>query len=205
MAYAQAATWGTGDPNTDVRLAYQSAGNAILAVDPQALIFCEGISETPNSSGGYDSTWWGGDLELAGQYPVTLNSPGHVVYSAHDYGPNLYQQSWFNSTTTAASLAAVWNKYWGYLYAQGGAPLWVGEFGTGNGATDVSSGTAGSQGQWFTSLVSYLAGNRWMGWTYWALNGEDSYALLDGSYDPTPASAAKQSLLRTVQFPLSGA
>ncbi|HEX4788018.1 MAG TPA: cellulase family glycosylhydrolase, partial [Actinospica sp.] len=62
--YAEGATWGSGDPNTDVRLAYEAAGNAILRVDPQALIFCEGIGEFPDSSasGGYDSTWWGGDL-----------------------------------------------------------------------------------------------------------------------------------------------
>ena len=44
-----------------------------------------------------------------------------------------------------------------------------------------------------------------MGWTYWALNGEDSYDLLDSNYDPTPASALKQSLLQTIQFPLPGA
>jgi endoglucanase len=202
--YAQGATWGTGDPNTDVRLAYENAGNAVLAADPNALVFVEGDSEAPNSSGGYDSTWWGGDLEMAGQYPVTLSSPGHVVYSAHDYGPTLFQQSWFNSSTTPASLDAVWNKYWGYLYQQNTAPLWVGEFGTGNGATDVSDSTAGSEGQWFSSLVSYLAANKWMGWTYWALNGEDSFALLDNNYDPTPVSAAKQSLLQGIQFPLSG-
>jgi aryl-phospho-beta-D-glucosidase BglC (GH1 family) len=113
--YAQGATWGTGVAATDIRLAYEQAGNAILAVDPNALVFCEGIGETPNASGGLDSTWWGGDLELAGQFPVTLSSPGHVVYSAHDYGPDLFQQTWFNSSTTSASLDAVWNKYWGYL------------------------------------------------------------------------------------------
>ena len=45
--YAQGATWGTGDASTDVRLAYEQAGNAILAADPNALIFCEGISEFP--------------------------------------------------------------------------------------------------------------------------------------------------------------
>lgn len=205
--YAQGATWGTGDPNTDVRLAYEQAGNAILAADPNALIFCEGISENPDSSAGsgFDSTWWGGDLAEAGQFPVTLSSPGHVVYSAHDYGPNLFQQSWFNSSTTSASLASVWNQFWGYLYNQGTAPVWVGEFGTGNTAPDVSDATAGSQGQWFSSLVSYLNSHQWMGWTYWALNGEDSYALLDGSYDPAPASSAKQNLLAAIQFPLSGA
>ncbi len=203
--YAQGATWGTGDTTTDVRLAYEQAGNAILAVNPNALIFCEGIGENPTSSGGTNSTWWGGDLALAGQFPVTLSSPGHVVYSAHDYGPSLFQQTWFNSSTTPASLDAVWNGNWGYLYSQNTAPVWVGEFGTDNTASDVSSTAAGSQGQWFSSLVSYIKSNPWMGWTYWALNGEDSYNLLDGSYDPTPVSAAKQSLLATIQFPLPGA
>ena len=206
VAYANGATWGTGDPNTDVRLAYQQAGNAILAKDPGALIFCEGIGEFPDSaaSGGFDSTWWGGDLQGVAQFPVTLSSPGHVVYSAHDYGPSLFQQTWFNSSTTSASLDAVWNKFWGYIYAQNTAPVWVGEFGTGNGATDVQSSTPGSQGQWFSSLIAFIKSNPAMGWTYWALNGEDSFDLLDGNYDPTPVSAAKQSLLASIEFPLSG-
>jgi endoglucanase len=207
VAYAQGATWGTGDTTTDVRLAYEQAGNAILAANPSALIFCEGIGEFPDSSSstGFDSTWWGGDLQGVAQYPVVLNSAGHVVYSAHDYGPNLFVQTWFNSSTTSASLDAVWAKYWGYIYTSGTAPLWVGEFGTDNTAADVSSSAAGSQGQWFSSLVSYIKSNPAMGWTYWALNGEDSYDLLDGSYDPTPVSAAKQSLLAGIQFPLPGA
>jgi endoglucanase len=204
--YAVGATWGTGNTATDIRLAYESAGNAILAVNPSALIFCEGISEYPDSSSstGYDSTWWGGDLQGVAQYPVTLSSSGHVVYSAHDYGPSLFQQTWFNSATTSASLDSVWNQFWGYIPQQGIAPLWVGEFGTDNTASDVSSTVAGSQGQWFSSLVSYIKANN-LSWTYWALNGEDAYALLDGSYDPTPVSAPKQSLLAGIQFPLPGA
>jgi endoglucanase len=202
--YAEGATWGTGDTSTDVRLAYEAAGDAILKVDPQALIFCEGIGEYPNSSGGYDSTWWGGNLEGVAQYPVVLSSPGHVVYSAHDYGPDEYQQTWFNSSTTPASLDAVWNRYWGYIPQQGIAPLWVGEFGTGNSAADESDSTAGSQGQWFSSLVSYIQSDN-LSWTYWALNGEDSYALLDSNYDPAPVLAAKQSALAAIQFPLPGA
>jgi endoglucanase len=206
VAYAQGATWGTGDPNTDIRLAYQNAGNAILAVNPQALIFAEGISMNPDTSAasGFDGTWWGGDLVMAGQFPVTLSSPNHVVYSAHDYGPVLFQQTWFNSSTTQASLFGVWNKFWGYVWVQKIAPLWVGEFGTGNGATDVSDTTPGSQGQWFSSLVAYIKSAPSMGWTYWALNGEDSFALLDNGYDPTPVSAAKQSMLQAMQFPLAG-
>ncbi len=202
-SYSQGATWGTGNPQTDVRLAYERAGNAILTVDPHALIFCEGTSANPNSSRGYDSTWWGGDLAMAGRFPVVLSSPGHVVYSAHDYGPDLFQQSWFNSSTTRARLYKVWHKFWGYLYTKDKAPIWVGEFGTGNTSSDVSSTSPGSQGQWFSTLASYLKANRWIGWTYWALNGEDSYALLDNGYDPTPVSSAKRSTLASIRFPLS--
>jgi len=58
---------------------------------------------------------------------------------------------------------------------------------------------AASQGQWFSALVGYLKSNPQISWTYWALNGEDSYGLLDGNYDPTPASAAKQSPLQGIQ------
>ena len=136
---------------------------------------------------------------------MVLSLAGHVVYSAHDYGPSLFQQTWFNSTTTPASLDAVWNEYWGYIYAQDTAPVRVGEFGTDNTSTDIQSSAAGSQGQWFQSLVSYIKSNPGMGWTYWALNGEDSYDLLDNGYDPTPVSALKQSLLAAIQFPLPGA
>ena len=202
-SYSQGATWGTGNPNTDVRLAYEQAGNAILTADPHALIFCEGVSENPKSSRGYVSTWWGGDLAMAGKYPVVLSSPGHLVYSAHDYGPSLFQQTWFSSSTTRASLYNVWDKFWGYLYTKEKMPIWVGEFGTGNMSSDISSTSPGSQGQWFSSLVSYLRDKPWMGWTYWALNGEDSYALLKNSYDPASASSSKQSTLASIQFRLS--
>jgi len=71
-------------------------------------------------------------------------------------------------------------------------------------AADIQNAGAGTQGQWFESLVAYLQGNPSISWTYWALNGEDSYGLLDSNYDATPSSAAKQSLLQSIQFPLGG-
>ena len=54
------------------------------------------------------------------------------------------------------------------------------------------------------TLVAYLQGNPAMSWTYWALNGEDSYGLLDSNYDPTPPSSAKQTLLQSIQYSQSG-
>jgi endoglucanase len=180
-------------------VAATAAGNAILAVNPKLLIFVEGNDCYSGVCG-----WQGGNLIGVATNPITLSVANQLVYSAHDYGPNLYQQAWFNSSTTPASLDTTWNKYWGYISVAGTAPVWVGEFGTDNTNADIESTVAGSQGQWFESLVSYLQSNPAINWTYWALNGEDTYALLDNNYDATPVSSLKQSLLASIQFPLSG-
>lgn len=180
-------------------VAAEAAGNAILAINPKLLIFVEG-------NDCYDGTcgWQGGNLMGVASNPVVLNVPNQLVYSAHDYGPSLYAQPWFNSSTSQASLYAVWNKFWGYISAGSTAPVWLGEFGTDNNTSDIENSSAGSQGQWFESLISYLQANPSINWTYWALNGEDSYGLLDNNYDATPVSAQKESLLESIQFPLSG-
>ena len=173
--------WGCGLNSYDWRLAAERGGNAVLAANPSLLIFVEGTDCYNN-----DCDWWGGNLEGAQTYPVVLNVGSRLVYSAHDYGPNLYQQSWFNGSTTYSSLVTVWTKFWAYLSLNGTAPVWVGEFGTTNNSSDIESSVPGSQGQWFQSIVTFLQNNPQLDWTYWALNGEDSYSLLDGNYDSTP-------------------
>ncbi len=180
-------------------VAAEAAGNAILTINPKLLIFVEGNDCYSGVCG-----WQGGNLIGVATNPLMLSVSDQLVYSAHDYGPNLFQQAWFNSSTTPASLDAIWNKYWGYISAEGTAPVWLGEFGTDNTSTDIENTAAGSQGQWFESLVSYLQNNPTINWTYWALNGEDTYALLDGNYDATPVSSLKQSELESIQFPLGG-
>jgi len=181
-------------------VAAQTAGNAIQAINPNLLIFVEG-----NDCYNGDCAWEGEMLMGVATHPVVLNVPNQLVYSAHDYGPNLYAQPWFNSNTSQASLNAVFNQYWGYLVSQNIAPVWLGEFGTTNTTTDIQSTTPGSQGQWFQGIVSYLQNNPNVNWTYWALNGNDDYGLLDTNFDPTPANPLKQSLLATIQFPLGAA
>jgi len=91
-------------------VAAEAAGNAILAVNPKLLIFVEGNDCYSGVCG-----WQGGNLIGVASNPVTLSVANQLVYSAHDYGPNLYQQPWFNGSTTPASLDATWNKYWGYM------------------------------------------------------------------------------------------
>jgi endoglucanase len=207
-AYAGGSCW-TGDTNANIDVpgcplsdtahnwpgAAQRAGDIVLGINPHLLVFVEGVDEYDN-----DYYWNGGNLEGVADYPVALGQPSKLVYSAHDYGPNLYQQPWFNSSTTPATLDALWDKHWGYIYNDKIAPVWVGEFGTDNTPSDIVSTTPGSQGQWFGSLVHYISRHAWMNWTYWALNGEDEYALLDSNYDKIPVSPTKQALLSSIQF-----
>lgn len=196
-AFSGGACWSCGGAN-DWHLAAQRAGNAVLAVNPKLLIFVEGTDAYTSS----DYYWWGGNLEGVQSAPVVLNVPNQLVYSAHDYGPSVYGQSWFNDSTTYSSLSSVWNTHWAYISKNSIAPVWLGEFGTPNDVASVQSSQAGSEGQWFQSLVQYLAADTNLNWTYWALNGEDSLALLDSNYSAAPVSSTKQSMLATIQFPL---
>lgn len=149
---------------------------------------------------------------------------GKVVYSAHDYGPAEYAQPWFNTSTcytsgcSSSSLADFWNAHFAYIAAAQvnpvwpghsaypwsntgttayiSAPVWVGEFGTGNTSSVLYSSGAGSQGQWFTDMMNFInysngaaQGNPGLAatptnlnFTYWSLNTEDSYALLGSGY-----------------------
>lgn len=245
----------------DWRLAAERAGDSILG-DARTrgwsypLIFVEGVSAYPTASGTqasgpYDGTWWGGDLRgvngnpgNAGA-PIVLNAGGsasslgtavnnQIVYSAHDYGPSLFQQSWFNSNTcyasgcSSSSLVDTWTAHWAYIATPNGvnpnwpghtsypwsntgaapyttAPVWIGEFGTGNGSTDLNSSSAGSQGQWFNDMLNFIKSSYGSGgsgvavsnlhWTYWALNGEDSFSLLTGSYSGLASAAKEYSFL----------
>ena len=194
------ACWG-GDPAgcssaNDWHAAATRAGNAILAINPNLLIVVEGHDRYNNSF-----TWWGGMLRGVATRPVTLNVANRVVYSAHDYGPTEANQPWFNGSATPASLNAIKDQNWGYIYNNNTAPMFVGEFGTLNGNADIQSTTPGSQGQWFSATVSYFQGKQWMGHAYWAMNGNDRYALFNDSFNGI-VNQSKLTLLQTIQFPL---
>jgi endoglucanase len=166
-----AATWGDGNPQTDWRLAAERAGNAILAANPDWLIVVEGIE---NYHG--HLYWWGGNLEGAKQYPVRLSQPDKLVYSAHDYGPDLYPQYWFNTPDFASNLPSIWRRYWAYLQQEGLAPVILGEFGGRSVGTDAG-------GQWQRTLAAYIAqqGISYMYWS-WTPNAQDTGSLLENDW-----------------------
>ena len=112
----------------------------------------------------------------------------------------------------------VWHKFWAFANVAGGvnpvwpghasypwsntghsaytvAPLYIGEIGTGNADTDLSSSIRGSQGQWFTDMVNFVQSSRNntpvndsgiavsnIHFAYWSLNDEDAYAILGAGY-----------------------
>jgi len=165
-----------------------------------------------------------------------------VVYSAHDYGPSLFAQPWFTTDTcyvsgcSPHSLADIWQAHWAFINlgqvnpvwpghasypwsntgaaAYSSAPLWLGEFGTGNTSSDINSTGAGSQGQWFTDIVNFLnssytltpANNSGytlqpLSWTYWAMNGNDSFGILTSNWNALSLPAKVDSFLCFDQQP----
>jgi endoglucanase len=183
------ATWGDGNPRTDWRMAAERVGNAILAVNPQWLIIVEGIEEYHG-----DFYWWGGNLEGAQQFPVNLSESDKLVYSAHDYGPEIYPQQWFRATDFPHNLPIVWQKYWAYLQMDDIAPVLLGEFGGRSTGYNTS-------GIWQRTLVSFLHA-RGISYTYWAWNPDsgDTGGILQDNW--ITINVGKLRILSTYQWSL---
>ncbi len=182
-----AATWGDGAVSTDWRLAAERAGNAVLAVNPDLLIIVEGIEHYAGTS-----YWWGGNLRGARTAPVRLAVPGRVVYSPHDYPASVYGQAWFSASDFPANLPGVWHDAWGYLAADGLAPVWIGEFGTRLAAT--------SDRQWLTGLASYIQTNG-LSFAFWCWNPDsgDTGGILQDDW--RTVNADKESVLMPLLAP----
>ncbi len=191
------ATWGTGDPKTDWRLAAEKAGNAILDINPHWLIIVEGIEKSEDNFGNVMGWYWmGGSLQWARIYPVQLKVPNQLVYSAHDYGPSVYLQDWFQDPDYPKNLPGVWDHYWGYLVKDKIAPVLLGEF----GGRSVGNDT---EGIWQRSLVDYLKQNG-MSYTYWSFNGNsgDTGGILGDDWKSV--DQAKVAMLASYQDKLIG-
>ncbi|MGH2461035.1 MAG: glycoside hydrolase family 5 protein, partial [Chloroflexota bacterium] len=183
-------TWGSGDPKTDWAMAAETCGNEILKVNPNWLIFVEGIEKVVDKFGNVlDWTWQGGELIEARTDPVKLAVPGRLVYSSHDYGPSVYNQGWFSDPKFPDNLPAFWDFHWGYLQKQGIAPVFVGEFGGPSVGDDP-------EGLWQRTLVNYLKANR-IHYAYWAFNANsaDTGGLLEPDWKTI--NVAKQNLLKS--------
>jgi len=153
-------SWGDGNAKTDFCQLYTSTATAIQAVDARALFFCEGLS-------------YAADLTGTKTKLVTPATGKCVVYSMHDY-------SWYHPAgQSQANYVTAMDNAGGFLLTAGTAPVWIGEFGTGNdslaavGASSVigaSSPSDANLGAWFSNFLAW-AGQADVDWCWWQLDG----------------------------------
>src|SRR6185436_18387112 len=164
----------------------ERAGDAILEENPNLLVVVEGIETV-----GSDKYWWGGNLRAAGDAPVTLAQPGHVVYATSDYPASVSGQPWFSDPTYPRNLAPLWDATWGYLVNDDVAPVWLVGFGS-RLQTDTDK-------VWFETLLDYVGEHR-LSYAYWALNpdSDDTGGILKDDWI-TPREDVLQGLRPTLE------
>lgn len=189
-------TWGSGVLDTDARLFAQRAGNMLLGINPDALIFVEGIETNP-SEDDRNNSYWGENVSWSVQYPVVLSIPNKVVYSPHVYGIDVYDQAYYHTPDFPTNLPAIWDKKFGNLVAKG-LTICPGEYG--------SKYVAGSQDEIIQNkLADYLAakGVSCFQWTV-NCNGADTAGLVQNDWatvNTRYASLAKRAVPNPTQFP----
>ena len=133
------ALWGGSGP-TDIHAMYQNVGNAVLAVNPDALIICESIIN-------YKIDAYEGDLSLAKTLPVVISKPAKLVYSVHEYPKEI---GGYRGPESGSGYIARMNRTWGWLLSENIAPVWIGEMG--------SSMMTPEENAWGKTLLSYMNG-----------------------------------------------
>ncbi|PLJ77027.1 glycoside hydrolase family 5 protein [Infirmifilum sp. SLHALR2] len=162
------ATWCTGDPATDWRLAVEKVGSKILEVAPHWLIFVEGTYKSKpeiDSKALYPySLFWGENLRALRECPVRLPLE-KVVYTAHVYGPDVAKQPYFDDPTFPENMPAIWMQNFGYVKLNLSLPLVIGEFGGRYGHGGDPRDKA-----WQDKFVDWLIQNRICDFFYWSWN-----------------------------------
>jgi len=155
------ATWGSGNNSTDWNKAAERAGAAVLAANPNLLIFVEGIGESATCSGNIGH-WWGGNLEPQACTPINLPA-NKLVLSPHVYGPDVYNQPYFNLNEFPANMPAIWESHFGQF-----SPAYsvvIGEFGGRYG-----HGGHANDKIWQDAFVDYLISKDIRNTFYWSWN-----------------------------------
>lgn len=180
------ASWGTGDRATDWRLTAERAGNAILKVNPDWLIVVQGVEKNVPGQR-LPVHWWGGNLEGVRNYPVRLSRLNKLVYSPHEYGPGVTEQTWFEERSFPDNLYRRWEIGFNYINRLRLAPVLVGEF----GGRKVGRS---NEGTWQRLFIDYLQENN-LHFAYWSWNpnSDDTGGILTDDW--RAINEAKQRLL----------
>ncbi len=188
------AKWDGSTDENNWRYAAERGAAAVLEKNPNLLIMVEGIETYPKFEEGADWTyptidyarypysyyhgaWWGGNFRGARKYPVDLGKyQSQLVYSPHDYGPEVYEQEWFyldddtKTFTRQTLLDDYWYDSWAYLVEEKISPLLMGEWG---GWVDDEHDTTGENRHWLQELRDYMIDKR-IHHTFWCFNENSS-------------------------------
>lgn len=158
-------TWGANNTQTDWNHAAERAAQAVLAVNPDILMFVEGIQEdTATGCSSSTNHWWGGNLEPQECVPLAISSD-KLVLSPHVYGPDVYNQPYFNDPTFPNNMPTIWDSHFGYL-ANHSFAVAPGEFGGkyGHNGGDPDDIT------WQNSIIDYFKTKKICNFFYWTWN-----------------------------------
>ena len=172
--------WSTGDPNVTNPIYYwkaaaELASSAVLAANPNLLIFVQGIN------GNYDGVEssntpmnWAEDFQPQAYQPLNIPS-NKLVLTPHTYGPDVYMKSTFSASTFPGNLAANWDVLFGQFSQTHAVVIgeWGGKYGQGTGGQqDVT---------WQNAFVQYLLSKNMRNSFYWCYtpNSSDTGGILD--------------------------
>lgn len=206
-----AATWGFDLPGvagpTNWKAAAERCAAAIMAVNSNIIFIIQGVQD-------YEGTnyWWGSNLRGIKIDPITSIPKNRLMYSVHEYGPEVHSQDWFTDPAFPANLPAVWRDAFYFVYEQNLAGLYIGEI----GIKEESAGQPDSiPYKWYTSFLQF-AGKK-VHFTYWSWNPDSGdtggilkddwltvnplkYGLLKPYLEPNSSTpSASPSIVPTVQ------
>lgn len=172
--------WDVGDANAPNPLnfwkpAAEAASAAILAANPNLLIFVQGI--TANWDGKEKANIpinWGENFQPQAYLPFNIPAD-KLVLSPHTYGPDVYPKSSFTAQNYPANLAADWETLFGQFFPKYAVVPgeWGGRYGKGGtGQPDVI---------WQNAFVDYMISKGMTSSFYWCYtpNSGDTGGILD--------------------------
>lgn len=156
-----AATWGTGNNATDWNRAAERAAAQVLQNAPNILVFVEGVQENPVCSSSQFGHFWGENLQPQACAP--LNIPADkLVLSPHVYGPDVYDQPYFQTADFPNNMPQIWTQHFGQF--AGAYTVVPGEFGGKFGQGNPRDVT------WQNAFVDYLISKNMRSAFYWSWN-----------------------------------
>ncbi|MBQ8922089.1 MAG: cellulase family glycosylhydrolase [Oscillospiraceae bacterium] len=188
------AKWDDSSDANNWKRAAERGAEAVLKINPNMLIMVEGIECYPDFSRGADwstpsvdyahydepskifGAWWGANFRGVRDYPIDEKYKKQLVYSPHDYGPEVWKQSWFYLEDTSKTftretlLDDYWRDTWAFIAEEHIAPLLMGEWG---GWVDEEHDKTGENVHWLQEIRDYMI-DMHIHHTFWCFNENSS-------------------------------